>query len=231
MLLSSVLCAIGDPVQAMQTLSNGLLDFKGVSSTFPDIVIPFFTTFLDTERFEDLPESGSLQLKTLSTLDLNKYDGRTDFKNWLAALKTTALALIELQADIASMRTRSIKVVSSRKDLSSEMATNTLIDMRMRIRKSRFRTEFRSGPGGDRFPEHVQSVLRSPDPNRLLVQKIIVQPHPRGGYGIFATEDIPAETLVLVENPMFSFNDDRSGKELCHHCHRKIVTVCACERC
>ena len=118
MLLSSVLRAIGDPVQAMQTLSNGLLDFKDISSSFPDVVIPFFTTFLDTERFEDLPESGSLQLKTLSTFDLNKYDGRMDLKNWLAALKTTALALIELQAGIASMRTRSIKVVSSRKELS-----------------------------------------------------------------------------------------------------------------
>jgi hypothetical protein len=233
MLWSSVECAIGHPVQAMRTLALGFAEFKNLSSAIPFSVISFFKTFFQTENFEDLPESCLLDLKNLSTLDLSifdKYDGETDFKNWLMALKTTALILVELKEEIASLKTRSIKIVSARKALSSEM-TADLINMRMSVRKSRSRTEFRSGPGGDRSPEHLLPFLKSLDPNRPMVKMIAVQPHPRGGYGIFALENIPAEELVLVENPMFSFNDDHTGKELCHHCHRKITTVCACQRC
>ena len=67
-----------------------------------------------------------LELKTLSSLDLSifdKYDEETDFKNWLMALKTTALVLVDFKAEIASLETQSIKIVSTRKALSSEMMT------------------------------------------------------------------------------------------------------------
>ena len=230
MLCSSVLCAMGDPVGAMRPLGFGLAKFMTLSSIIPSTAKSFFKTFLQTKNFEDLPESCSLELEALSTLDLSifdKYDGGTDFKNWLVALKTTALALVELKANIASSEVQSINVISARKGLTPELTK----DMRMSARKSRSRTEFRSGPGGDRSPENMLQFLESPEHYPLVANMIAVQPHPRGGYGIFALEDIPADEPVLIENPMFSFNDDRSGKELCHHCHRKISTVCACEQC
>ena len=217
----------------MQILSDGLDVFETLSSITPPTVKSFLTTFMQTENFDDLPESCLLDLKALSTLDLSildKYDGGFDFKSWLMAVKTTALALVELKREIADLKTKNIQVVSSRKGLGSEM-TASLVGMMMSRRKSRFRTEFRSGLGGDRSPERVLSLLQAPDPNRPMVKMIAVQPHPRGGYGIFALEDLPAEELVLVEYPMFSFNDDRTGKTLCHHCHRKISTVCACAKC
>ena len=234
------MCAIGDPMQAMKTLVIGSVEFKELSSITPDVVISLLVKFLNIENFQDLSESSWLELATLSTLDLSsldeihmdEYDKGGDFKSWLVALQTTSLALLQLRADLASMANKTVNIVSSRKELGAEYTAGDIQKMRISERKSRFRTEFRSCPGGDRSPEHVLSVLESPDSKKpFVVSKIRVQPHPRGGFGIFATEEISANEVVLVEHPLFSFNDDSTGKALCHHCHRTITTACACERC
>ena len=232
------MCAIGDLMHSMTILVIGSVEFKELFPIIPDVVKSLLVTFSKIENFQDLPESSWLELATLSTLDLNEFhidehDKGDDFKSWLVALQTTSLALLGLRAELASTENKTTKVVSSRKELGVEYTAGDMYTMRLELRKSRFRTEFRSCPaGGDRSPEHVLSVLESPDSKKpFVVSKIRVQPHPRGGFGIFATEDIPANEVVLVEHPLFSFNDDSTGKALCHHCHRTITTACACERC
>lgn len=233
------MCAIGDPMQAMKTLALGLIEFKELAPFTPSFAKSISKAFLELKNFEDLSEFSWIELEALNTLErsvldeipFEKFERGENLKSWIVALKTTSRALLELRADLASIEGKTVKIVSSRKELNSEF-TGDMRKMKLSERRSRLRTEFRSGPGGDRSPEYVLSVLESPDTKRpLIINKIRVQPHPRGGFGIFATEDISANEVVLVEYPLFSFNDDRSGKALCHHCHRTIATVCACERC
>eukprot|EP01035_Chromulina_nebulosa_P022109 gene22109-28627_t len=195
----------------LQNLKNCYQRLDDILDEYYAMLISFVRDCkLRISNFEDLPESSLIELKILNTLDLrifdDEYDGETDFK-------------------VHSTFTRRAK------SGNCIFGGSSIYQSSLFTERIKFRTEFRSGPGGDWSPENVLPFLKSPDPNRMMVKVIAVQPYPRGGFGIFASKDIAADDLVLVETHMFSFNGDRSGKELCHHGHRKISTVCACEPC